>query len=281
MSEPEKQKRGREDDGGDAPFIKRAPGVCPYFSAGRCTYGASCKYLHSEIPMRVPQVCPYFPSGRCTKGTECRMLHQGAPVQRTANLAPNNAAAFLGSVLQQLASPLTPESITALAALVGHSQQQNFHAGRQFNNLSGAKRGQNQICKHHQLGTCTWGAECRFSHGGKSTTVCPYYPQGRCARGDECRMAHEGSIPQDRVPKHLSTNTQMPEPQIQPQESQMPQPESERKEPVEEPGEEIHFPAMTPEPTPETGIPSETAVEQNEQVVEFNQDFQNNKAYSI
>ena len=262
-SEREKQKRSREDDR-DHPYVKRAPGVCPYFASGRCTYGSTCKYLHSGYP-QVLQICPYFPLGRCTKGTECRMLHQLSTQSPTVNLASDNTTALLTSVLQQLTNPLTPESISTLASLVSQSQHQ---VPQQYNNSShgGGKRGQTQICKHHQLGTCTWGAECRFSHGGQSTTICPYYPLGRCARGDECRMIHEGNIPQDRVPHHLSTNVQLPE-------IQMPLPESDRPS-EEEVGEAIPFPDMSRQPEP--AYPEETVdePEQNEQVVDFNQNFQ-------
>ena len=51
-------------------------------------------------------------------------------------------------------------------------------------------------CKFFQVGACTAGASCRFSHERADSplrlrTLCKFYAQGYCANGDACPFSHE------------------------------------------------------------------------------------------
>lgn len=49
-------------------------------------------------------------------------------------------------------------------------------------------------CRFFQIGTCTAGAQCKFSHDKtgvvKSSEVCTFWQQGRCVHGESCAFRH-------------------------------------------------------------------------------------------
>ena len=59
--------------------------VCYDFLKGKCTRGASCKFLHKnrspspkppDKTRKINKVCMYWKKGKCTRGDKCRFLHK-------------------------------------------------------------------------------------------------------------------------------------------------------------------------------------------------------------
>lgn len=84
------------------------PPICIFFSQGRCKYGFSCKFKHTDKPptATAPQpdengapICTFFLRGVCQKGSGCRFRHEISeapekpPVSEVA-VAPTPPAPF-------------------------------------------------------------------------------------------------------------------------------------------------------------------------------------------
>ena len=51
-------------------------------------------------------------------------------------------------------------------------------------------------CRYFQMGNCTKGRACQFSHDGQrglNTTLCKYYLVGNCNKGPSCLLSHDTS----------------------------------------------------------------------------------------
>lgn len=155
--------------------------VCRAFrNTGRCRFGDTCKFVHSEgEPIEPPPRGPCFEfqeSGSCKYGDSCRFAH-GDDDER-----PRNA-------------PRT------------RNRTNGGNGGEGGGGRSRSSRGpRNDVCYlFRDTGECPHGENCRFRHGEDDTRdfsaprdtaseICRNYLKGRCRFGDACPRRHEGEV---------------------------------------------------------------------------------------
>jgi hypothetical protein len=138
--------------------------VCYAWQNGKCLHGANCKFKHLE---KEAQICREFRKGWCFRGELCLYLHDGQQGTQSGT-----------SIASPTSSPLPSTHKT-----------------------KGIKS--DQICYQFKVGTCTRGADCKFSHISLENTqlkkelksdgkqrFCFPFQKGECKRGDLCKFAH-------------------------------------------------------------------------------------------
>lgn len=210
--------------------------LCRHFEQGRCNV-PNCRFAHSVeelseaaqyemgvqmAPVQTGRVvktsmCRHFEQGKCNVA-DCRFAHSPAEL----GAAPDNAGSRSGrfrtpesvaaAELQQLVRAQEAEleatrqaaAAAAHAAQVAEAQRKGKGGGK-----GGGKGTKAAICKHFQLGKCTYGDACSFSHDGpgpspqpmtrvkvdgngpvKKKSICRHFEQGKCTYGEGCSFAH-------------------------------------------------------------------------------------------
>ena len=110
---PQSGGRGRTPsrDPREGPLALKA--VCYDFLKGKCTRGASCKFLHKnrspsprppDKTRKINKVCMYWKKGKCTRGDKCRFLHKADKDRTPSSSRP------AGTVNAAPAAPEKPRS---------------------------------------------------------------------------------------------------------------------------------------------------------------------------
>lgn len=158
---------------------------CRHFLAGRCSFGASCQFSHGGAEQAVApggadaggsffagagangarsdEVCRHFAQGRCTYGAACTFRHDGM--------------AAVASVAQVKGSPHFGKGYMPMPVQFMAPQ---FQMNR-------------PPCRHFELGKCTYGDACTFSHGVQDAAggePCRHFQMGRCTYESNCRFSH-------------------------------------------------------------------------------------------
>eukprot|EP00928_Gymnodinium_smaydae_P063061 TRINITY_DN46759_c0_g1_i1.p2 TRINITY_DN46759_c0_g1~~TRINITY_DN46759_c0_g1_i1.p2 ORF type:complete len:282 (-),score=53.72 TRINITY_DN46759_c0_g1_i1:132-977(-) len=207
---------------------------CADFRMGRCTRGATCKYVHdmSQAPASggfgEVEKCGDFKTGKCTRGASCKFSHDlgGASVSGSPLPPPpvsNAASSLLGPYLDPntgryyYCNMATGQSEWAPATMavpmmqaapmqapmmqVPTAQAATMQMG------STGVAGDVPACGDFKNGKCLRGASCKFSHGTAdrlgtssmfsqvdSRPACGDFKLGRCQRGSSCKFSHGGII---------------------------------------------------------------------------------------
>jgi len=218
---------GTRTDGGP-----RSATLCRHFLYGKCTFGATCSFLHDEtallavmeagsatavfgsaVAKGAGSLCKHFIRGRCDRGSSCNFRHEqdGAPtpVMNPPQLDPAygfaNGLGMFGGVGDTSGGNGPSGSDAWISG--GHGANSNeaaFDMNSIVQNLhgQGARSPSRFSNSPTVVSTSEWsgGVASRMalalgSPGLKgSPGPCRHYAMGRCTYGGACQFTHDGEV---------------------------------------------------------------------------------------
>eukprot|EP00750_Incisomonas_marina_P000783 INCI10583.1.p1 GENE.INCI10583.1~~INCI10583.1.p1 ORF type:complete len:211 (-),score=30.98 INCI10583.1:211-843(-) len=173
--------------------MAEASEVCRAFrNTGRCRYGESCKYEHSEGDAIEPpprgQCFNFEQDGECEYGDRCRYLHGEED----------------GSRFEKKRKPRKPrgprKEAGAEEEVDGEDRPARARKPRRKPRRKARVPGEklDEDCNNYAAGRCRYGENCSRRHVGdveqhveKIDEVCNNFLEGRCQFGDLCRRVHQ------------------------------------------------------------------------------------------
>ncbi|KAG2011619.1 RING finger protein [Coprinopsis cinerea AmutBmut pab1-1] len=220
--------------------------LCAFWIRNKCQNGDKCPFRHEGTPITetasgydsmdnlrgtspVQDICRHFQKGHCIFGDKCQNSHiMHSDIQNYRTKARADANGWGAPAEEDNGWGVSSGNPDAWGESDDHTgskaddgwwgsdDRSNNRTERRDNwssnsNTRTSDRSSGRICYDYQVGRCTRGDRCRFSHdlgsgrggpndeyrgtqsrsSGSSSSRCKFYDQGDCRRGNACSRRHE------------------------------------------------------------------------------------------